>query len=91
MPPEMQRRNLDLLAKLNTADRERHPHHDALAARMEAYELAFRMQATVPGVIDLSGEDVRTLAMYGVGTPPCCRTLPCRGASAARIAGDHAR
>ncbi|HUG91899.1 MAG TPA: DUF1501 domain-containing protein [Planctomycetaceae bacterium] len=67
--PGVQRRNLDLLAKLNAADRARHPHHDALSARMEAYELAFRMQASVPGVIDVSREDARTQERYGLGAP----------------------
>lgn len=63
---EVQRKNLDLLATLNQQDLERHPHHDALAARMASYELAFRMQAEVPGVLDLAGETRETLAMYGV-------------------------
>src|SRR4030095_2682945 len=57
---EAQRANLDLLAKLNGEDRKRHPHHDDLAARMEAYELAFRMQTQVPDVVDLSKEDEKT-------------------------------
>ncbi|HEX3870203.1 MAG TPA: DUF1501 domain-containing protein, partial [Pirellulales bacterium] len=64
-----QRANLDLLAGLNGADAERHPHHADLAARMEAYELAFRMQTEVPGVLDLAGEDARTLERYGIGKP----------------------
>jgi len=64
---EVQRANLDFLAKLNQADHERHPHYTDLAARMEAYELAFRMQTEVPDVVDLSGEDARTLQMYGIG------------------------
>ena len=34
---------------------------------MESYELAFRMQTQVPDVLDLSKENARTLAMYGVG------------------------
>ena len=63
----VQRRNLDLLAELNRRDLERHPHERQLAARMEAYELAFRMQTAVPGVLDLGGESARTLAEYGVG------------------------
>ena len=72
MPPygirrQHQRANLDLLARLNRADIERHPHHDDLAARMAAYELAFRMQMEVPDVMDLSREDKKTLQMYGVG------------------------
>jgi hypothetical protein len=36
---------------------------------MAAYELAFRMQAEVPGVVDLSCETRRTLEMYGIGQP----------------------
>jgi hypothetical protein len=64
-----QRANLDLLAKLNAADHARHPHHGDLAARMDAYELAFRMQAEVPGVLDLAGEDESTKEMYGLGRP----------------------
>jgi hypothetical protein len=34
---------------------------------IESYELAFRMQAEVPGVMDLSGEDRATLDRYGIG------------------------
>jgi hypothetical protein len=64
---EMQRANLDLLAELNRADAARHPHDSELAARMESYELAFRMQTEVPEVMDLSREDARTQAMYGIG------------------------
>jgi uncharacterized protein (DUF1501 family) len=66
---QVQRANLDLLAELNANDLRHHPHHADLAARMEAYELAFRMQAQVPGVVDLSGEDEATRAMYGIGRP----------------------
>lgn len=66
---EVQRQNLDLLAKLNGADRDRNPHHGDLAARMDAYELAFRMQAEVPELLDLSKEDRKTLDLYGVGKP----------------------
>ena len=54
---DAQRRNLDLLKSLNDGHRRAHPHHAEPAARMEAYELAFRMQAQVPGVVDLDGED----------------------------------
>ncbi len=66
---EQQRANLDLLAKLNAADQGRHPHHDDLAARMAAYELAFRMQTQVPEVLDLSKESEKTRELYGVGKP----------------------
>jgi hypothetical protein len=66
---QAQRSNLDLLAELNEADLARHPHHAEVAARMEAYELAFRMQTEVPGVIDLSKEDQKTLDLYGFNQP----------------------
>lgn len=63
-----QRDNLDLLARLNAAHAERHPQHAELSARMEAYELAFRMQTQVPDLLDLSREDARTQSLYGIGT-----------------------
>jgi hypothetical protein len=67
--PDVQRANLDLLAQFNESDRQRHPHHADLAARMEAYELAFRMQTEVPDIMDLGREEARTLALYGIGQP----------------------
>jgi hypothetical protein len=66
---DVQRANLDLLGRLNRADLARHPRHGDLAARIEAYELAFRMQAEVPDIINLANEDAGTLAMYGIGRP----------------------
>ncbi len=62
-----QRANLDFLAELNAAHAARHPGHDELAARMENYELAFRMQMQVPDVLDLSREDAKTKELYGIG------------------------
>ncbi|MCI0682509.1 MAG: DUF1501 domain-containing protein [Gemmataceae bacterium] len=61
-----QRANLDLLARLNQQDRERHPHQADLAARMASYELAFRMQAEVPSLLDLSRETTATRRRYGL-------------------------
>lgn len=67
---DIQRANLDLLLDLNQSDLERHPHEGDLAARMESYELAFRMQTEVPSAVDISKEDPQTLEMYGIGNPP---------------------
>ncbi|MBI4910370.1 MAG: DUF1501 domain-containing protein [Acidobacteria bacterium] len=64
---ERQRANLDLLSKLNAIHKAQHPEHEELAARLESYELAFRMQAEMPGVVDLSKEPAKTLEMYGIG------------------------
>jgi hypothetical protein len=36
-----------------------------IATRIQQYELAFRMQASVPSLADLSGETAETLALYG--------------------------
>ncbi len=62
-----QRKNLDLLADLNRRHQSRHPRHDELQARMDNYELAFRMQTQVPELIDLSQETEQTQNMYGMG------------------------
>ncbi len=65
--PERQRKNLDLLAKLNTGHAAHHPQHDELSARMDNYELAFRMQMEVPETLDLSNESEKTQEAYGIG------------------------
>ncbi len=67
--PARQRATLDLLNSLNARHQQRHPDHAELAARVESYELAFRMQAEMPQVLDLSKESPATLAMYGIGGP----------------------
>ena len=64
---EHQRANLDLLARLNSAHQQKHPWHGDLSARMDNYELAFRMQMQVPGVLDLAREPEHVKAMYGIG------------------------
>jgi hypothetical protein len=67
---QAQRSQLDLLAELN----ERHLHQrqggDELAARIAAYELAFRMQAEAPEAVDLTRETGQTLREYGIGQKP---------------------
>lgn len=64
-----QRKNLDLLARLNNRHMQGHPGHDDLAARVENYELAFRMQMQVPGILDIGEEDAATRQLYGVDEP----------------------
>ena len=65
--PARQRKNLDLIAQLNASHAAQHPGFDELAARMDNYELAFRMQMQVPETLDLSKEDEKTKALYGIG------------------------
>jgi hypothetical protein len=68
--PEHQRANLDLLATLNERHAQQHPEHDQLAARMQSYELAFRMQTEVPDLLDIGNEDLRTQRLYGLDEEP---------------------
>lgn len=66
---ETERQNLDLLASFEKAHAAAHPENETLAARMHNYELMYRMQTEVPGVLDLDGENEKTKAMYGIGDP----------------------
>ena len=64
---EHQRKTLDYLHTLNQRLADRHPEHEQLSARMESYELAYRMQTQVPNLVDMSEETKQTLDMYGIG------------------------
>ncbi len=63
-PPQVRRRMLDDLQKLNgqTLQRTMDPE---VATRIEQYELAFRMQTSVPDLADLSSETQSVLDRYG--------------------------
>jgi hypothetical protein len=65
-----QREQLDLLAKLNQQHLDARPGGTDLAARIQSYELAYRMQSEAPEAVDLNQEDQRTLDLYGVGSQP---------------------
>ncbi|MEZ6134497.1 MAG: DUF1501 domain-containing protein [Pirellulaceae bacterium] len=73
-PPHMtrkaQRAQLDFLAELNQQHLDAHPDGRELAARINSYELAYRMQSATPEAVDLSQETQSTLDMYGVGREP---------------------
>ena len=61
-----QRHALDVLGELNQQHLDRYPHDSELAARMESYELAYRMQTTATEAVDLNKESVQTREMYGL-------------------------
>lgn len=67
MTAKQQRSNLDLLATLNEQHLEQRRGRSDLEARMNSYELAYRMQTEVPDVLDLDGETQETLDLYGIG------------------------
>jgi hypothetical protein len=70
LDPKSQRRELDLLSDLNGQHLAQRPGGQELLARLQSYELAYRMQAEVPEAVDLRQEDPKTLEMYGVGQEP---------------------
>jgi len=61
-----QRRTLDLIAKLNARHFAERSDDSDLAARIESYELAFRMQSAAPEAVDLSQETDETKRLYGL-------------------------
>ena len=63
--PKSDRATRDFLTKLNRHHLERYPGDSELAARISSYELAARMQLSVPEVSDLSSEPDHVLKMYG--------------------------
>jgi len=64
MDRDTRRKSLDALAALNQREHARDGDPETLA-RMDQYELAFRMQMSVPGVMDISKEAPATLEAYG--------------------------
>lgn len=64
--PEKQRLLLENLNWFNRRHLEERAEDSELAARMNAYELAFRMQASAPEVADISSESAATRALYGM-------------------------
>ncbi len=62
------KRTLRLIRELNEATVD--PHDQEFHARMNAYDLAFRMQTEAPEVLDLSREPRETLDLYGIGAEP---------------------
>ena len=62
-----QRRQLDLLQSMNRQFADEQPGDTQLEGMIESFELAFRMQDTLPEVMDVSGETKATLDAYGIG------------------------
>lgn len=68
--PERQRRWLDLLGKLNQEHLAKNPQDSELSARVQSYELAFRMQSHAVDAVDVNKETTATRALYGVDEQP---------------------
>jgi hypothetical protein len=63
---QSQRHSLDLLKELNEAHQASRPGESELAARIESYELAYRMQTTASDVVNLDNESAATREAYGL-------------------------
>ncbi len=72
LPPAVthgqRRRTLDFIRQLNQIGLK--PEDGEFNARINAYDLAFKMQTESPKVFDLSQERPPTLEMYGIGRAP---------------------
>ncbi|QDT56515.1 hypothetical protein Pan44_45700 [Caulifigura coniformis] len=64
--PARQRKALDLVRRMNADHFADRSEDSELAARINSYELAFRMQTAAPELVDLAGETAATLEMYGI-------------------------
>ena len=65
----VQRKQLDFLARLNRGHQELSGPDLALEGRINSFELAYRMQSTMPEAQDLSGESEATKSLYGMDQP----------------------
>jgi len=68
MTSEQQRAQLDLLGRLSRTRQEAEPE---LSARIETFELAYRMQMAAPEALDINRETPATHKLYGMDNPKC--------------------
>jgi hypothetical protein len=67
LPLPAKRRQLDFIQDLNRRHLDARPDDARLESVIKTMELGFRMQASAPGLLDLSGESAHTLERYQVG------------------------
>jgi hypothetical protein len=61
--------SLAMLEKMNRAYQERDPGDTSLSARIRSYELAARMQVSIPEAVNFNQETAATRKLYGFGSP----------------------
>jgi hypothetical protein len=69
VPSVQQRRELDALSRLNEIHRKSREDDGRLSARIDSFELAYRMQAAAPEAFNLAGETGTTRRLYGIDQP----------------------
>ncbi len=65
-----QRAMFDLLRRYNQQHAAERSDDTALQARINSYELAFRLQTSAPELTDISNETAATKELYGIGSEP---------------------
>jgi hypothetical protein len=71
MSPDQQRAQLDLLAGLNQPFLNDSAIDQELAARIESFELAYRMQTAAPDAFNVSSESEHIQQLYGLDQKHC--------------------
>jgi hypothetical protein len=66
---ETERAQFELVGKLNRLAAAEYPDDANLQARIKSYELAFRMQTSLPGIVKLADETHETQRLYGLDDP----------------------
>jgi hypothetical protein len=69
LTPEQQRAELDMIQKLNRRHAMRREFDSQLEARIQAFELAFRMQTEAPEAFEVENESEETKKLYGLDDP----------------------
>jgi hypothetical protein len=62
-----QRKQLDFINQLNRSYSDRVQKDSQVEAVIQSYEMAYKMQTSVPGVLDIEREDAKTQELYGLG------------------------
>src|SRR5204862_848569 len=65
-----QRRQIDLLQEMNQDLLQRSQVNPGVEGVINSYELGFRMQTSLPNLMDISSEPQRIKDMYGIGAGP---------------------
>jgi uncharacterized protein (DUF1501 family) len=70
IPADLQRHQLDLIQSLNREHLAEATADQGIEGLIANYELAFRMQANIPSVMNIEEETKETQELYGVGSEP---------------------
>lgn len=64
-----QRKQMDFISMLNQRHLSENPDEQVLSSRLDSFELAFRMQSSMPEIQSITGESQATQRLYGIDDP----------------------